>query len=157
MSRLKLTFTPLILTLDSSRTVLTFTEHPDHHRSRPKSSRFNSNQIDHTCNMSHGITLETFTNITTFTGSTTSPRPHPKPPDLNSNAIMSHRVLFHIFPFFRSSLFKRHLLRQRKQSYPLLTFSHFAKRSESKATCFDGYLLPVFSRNYAGLLLSRTS
>ena len=94
------TITPLIY--HSSRTISTFTEHPDHHRSRPKSSRFNPNQIDHTCNMSHhshGITLEPFTNITTFTGSTTSPRSHPKSPDLNSNAIMSHRVLFHIFSF----------------------------------------------------------
>ncbi|KAL4587615.1 hypothetical protein LXL04_000487 [Taraxacum kok-saghyz] len=79
--------------------ISTFTEHPDHHRSRPKSSLFNQNQTDYTCNMSHGIMLEPFTNIKTFTGSTTSPRPHPKSPDLNSNAIKSHRVLFHIFSF----------------------------------------------------------
>nr|GEY71142.1 retrovirus-related Pol polyprotein from transposon TNT 1-94 [Tanacetum cinerariifolium] len=58
-----------------------------------KSSPFNPNQVHHTCNMSHGITLETFTNILTYHGSKTSPRPHLKPSDLNSNTIMFNCVV----------------------------------------------------------------
>ncbi|KAL4579399.1 hypothetical protein LXL04_015543 [Taraxacum kok-saghyz] len=122
--------TPLIVIHDvhsqQSRHISTFTEHPDHHRSRPKSSLFNQNQTDYTCNMSHGIMLEPFTNITTFTGSTTSPRSHPK---VTRFELQRHNA---------SPPTKKTKLHR------LLTFSHLSKRSESKATCFDGYLLPVF-------------
>ncbi|MFS7901172.1 hypothetical protein Hanom_Chr00s175590g01830331 [Helianthus anomalus] len=58
---------------------------------------------------------------------------------------MSPRVIFFSnHTFFRSTLLKRPLHRPRKQSHLLLTFSHLAKRSKSKATCFDGSFTPVY-------------
>ncbi|KAL4567791.1 hypothetical protein LXL04_023385 [Taraxacum kok-saghyz] len=156
MSRLKKpTFTPLILTLDSccllrqwcnlqdrtsnsilvfSRTISTFSWttnlHPDHAQ-----SLLGSTQIK--------LTTLAISNMATcwnrsstsciFTDQRPLPQPHPKPSDLNSNAIMFTTCT-------------QHLHRPREQSHPLLTFSfNLPNELNPKPSALTDSLCPVFT------------
>ncbi|KAL4568734.1 hypothetical protein LXL04_024349 [Taraxacum kok-saghyz] len=105
-------------------TISTFSRTPDLHPNHAQ-SLLGSTQIKLTTLATSNMASCWNRSLTSclFTDQRPLPQPHPKPSDLNSNAIM-------------------HLHRPRKQSHPLLTFYfNLPKRTEPKAICLDGFFM----------------
>ncbi|KAL4565627.1 hypothetical protein LXL04_029730 [Taraxacum kok-saghyz] len=120
-----------------SRTISTFSRTPDLHPDHAQ-SLLGSTQIKLT-------TLATSNMASCWNRSSTSclftdqrplPQPHPKPSDLNSNAIM-------------------HLHRPREQSHPLLTFSfNLPNELNPKPSALTDSLCPVFTHLHRSPLIT---